>query len=313
MEQLGRTRVQLDDLLQVRQQLHQLGVPYQAGLASLLQGLHNSRLRGRGLEFDQVRPYQHGDDVRFIDWRVTARTGEVHSKTFQAEREHPVFIMVEQSSAMYFASQGNFKSVQAAYLASIFAWQAMANHDRVGGLVFGGQSPAIVKPQRHHKGVLRLLNQIAINNQKLSNPTASQNENPLKSALNTIRSMLRPESLLILICSHWHLNEQISASILALTRRYNLVLVPISDPLEYQLPSSPLLLFNQSRDFVQINSQQPVVNKHWQYRGWQRHHNWLKLAQQANLLLLPITTATSIKPQLELLLKHDGSSQHDFS
>ncbi len=301
MDSLGRTHIQLSDLLHAQQQLHASGLLCSNAAKSSLLGLHHSRLRGRGMEFDQVRAYQSGDDVRNIDWRVTARTGEAHSKVFQEEREHPVFLIVEQSPAMFFASQGNFKSVQAAYIASLLAWAAHANHDRVGGLVFSETPYAEIRPQRHQRGVLKLLSQLAQANQKLTDPSVSSENNPLQQALIYSRSILKPGSLIIIICDERNISSHTSALIQTLAQRFDLILVPISDPLEHQLPHSRGLVFQQATRFLTINGHQSNVGKQWQQLGEQYRQQWRKLAQQANLALFPLTTATSIAQQLTTL------------
>ncbi|MDM7856931.1 DUF58 domain-containing protein [Thiopseudomonas acetoxidans] len=291
----------MSDLLHAQQQLHASGLLCSNAAKSSLLGLHHSRLRGRGMEFDQVRAYQSGDDVRNIDWRVTARTGEAHSKVFQEEREHPVFLIVEQSPAMFFASQGNFKSVQAAYIASLLAWAAHANHDRVGGLVFSETPYAEIRPQRHQRGVLKLLSQLAQANQKLTDPSVSSENNPLQQALIYSRSILKPGSLIIIICNERNISSHTSALIQTLAQRFDLILVPISDPLEHQLPHSRGLVFQQATRFLTIDGHQSNVGKQWQQLGEQYRQQWRKLAQQANLALFPLTTATSIAQQLTTL------------
>jgi len=298
MDSLGRTHIQLSDLLHAQQQLQASGLLSGNAAKSSLLGLHHSRLRGRGMEFDQVRVYQSGDDVRNIDWRVTARTGEAHSKVFQEEREHPVFLMVEQSPAMFFASQGNFKSVQAAYIATLFAWAAHANHDRVGGLVFSETLYAEVRPQRYQRGILKLLSQLAQANQELKEPAPNSNNNPLQQALIYSRTILKPNSLIIIICDERNISPHTSALIQTLAQRFDLVLVPISDPLERQLPQSGGLLFQHDTRFLSINGHHSTISKQWQDRGNQYRQQWQKLAQQANLPLFPLSTTTSVAQQL---------------
>ena len=110
-------RVSLADLIEMRHRVREVQLFSTPSQRSPLIGLHHSKLRGRGVDFDQVRVYQAGDDVRTIDWRVTARTQEPHTKLFHEERERPIFIMVEQSRRLFFGSGLMFKSVLAAQAA----------------------------------------------------------------------------------------------------------------------------------------------------------------------------------------------------
>ncbi len=121
-------------------------------------GNYLSRFKGRGMEFDETRLYQPGDDIRSIDWRVTARTGKTHTKVFREERERPIFISVDNRPAMHFATRGVFKSVLAAKLAALLAWTAENHDDRIGGQVFSDNSCYELKPQNGKHGVLKLFN-----------------------------------------------------------------------------------------------------------------------------------------------------------
>ena len=117
-------RVSLAELIEMRHRVREVQLFSTPSQRSPLIGLHHSKLRGRGVDFDQVRVYQAGDDVRTIDWRVTARTQEPHTKLFHEERERPIFIMVEQSRRLFFGSGLMFKSVLAAQAASLIGWAA---------------------------------------------------------------------------------------------------------------------------------------------------------------------------------------------
>jgi uncharacterized protein (DUF58 family) len=103
---------------------------------SILAGRHSSKLRGRGLDFEEVRPYIPGDDIRNIDWRVTARTGKTHSKVFTEEKERPTFILLDQTSWMFFGSTRFAKSVSAAQAAALGAFYTIKRGDRTGGIIF---------------------------------------------------------------------------------------------------------------------------------------------------------------------------------
>jgi uncharacterized protein (DUF58 family) len=124
-------------------------------------GQYLSTLRGRGMEYDESRPYQPGDDIRQLDWRVTARTGKPHTKLFREERERPVFICVDYRRAMFFATKGVFKAVQAARLAALLAWRAQQQGDRVGGLVFADAIHHELPPRRNRTATLQWLKLLA--------------------------------------------------------------------------------------------------------------------------------------------------------
>ena len=160
-------RVTLAELIEMRHRVREVQLFSTPSQRSPLIGLHHSKLRGRGVDFDQVRVYQAGDDVRTIDWRVTARTQEPHTKLFHEERERPIFIMVEQSRRLFFGSGLMFKSVLAAQAASLIGWAALGHNDRVGGLVFGDNEHYEIKPRRSKQSLLQLLNRLVRVNQSL--------------------------------------------------------------------------------------------------------------------------------------------------
>ncbi|MFN3357522.1 MAG: DUF58 domain-containing protein, partial [Pseudomonas sp.] len=189
-------RVTLSELIEMRHRVREVQLFSTPSQRSPLIGLHHSKLRGRGVDFDQVRVYQAGDDVRTIDWRVTARTQEPHTKLFHEERERPIFIMVEQSCRLFFGSGQMFKSVLAAQAASLIGWAALGHNDRVGGLVFGDNEHYEIKPRRSKQSLLQLLNRLVRVNQSLHTQTRPEAD-ALGMALRRGREVLRPGSLVI--------------------------------------------------------------------------------------------------------------------
>ncbi|MDH0099302.1 DUF58 domain-containing protein, partial [Pseudomonas sp. GD04158] len=157
--------IDLAELIEMRHRVHEVPLFSTPARRSPLIGLHHSKLRGRGVDFDQVRVYQPGDDVRTIDWRVTARTQEPHTKLFHEERERPIFIIAEQSQRLFFGSGQCFKSVLAARAAALIGWAALGHNDRIGGLVFADNEHHEVKPRRSKQSLLQLLNLLARANQ----------------------------------------------------------------------------------------------------------------------------------------------------
>lgn len=123
--------------------------------------VRRSLFKGRGMEYDESRLYQPGDDVRHLDWRVTARTGKPHTKLFREERERPVFLWVDCRAPMFFATRGRFKSVAAAQIAALLAWSAVHDGDRIGSVIFTEGTHREIKPQRGKTGALRLFRELA--------------------------------------------------------------------------------------------------------------------------------------------------------
>lgn len=209
-----------------------------------ISGLHLSKMRGRGLDFEEFRPYQAGDDIRLIDWRVTARTNKPFTKVFREERERPVIIAVDQTHNMFFGSQVAFKSVLAAQAAALFCWLAIDNGDRVGGLVFSDWDSSLVRPKRSRRSALHLLNQVYQYNQELQHvkdPETHREPEPgfkpgLAHALGQIRRITKPGSTLYVISDFATLDEKALQYLSQLSQHNNVVCCMIYDALEESLP-----------------------------------------------------------------------------
>ena len=201
---------------------------------SKLAGSYLARSKGRGMEFDEVRHYQPGDDVRAIDWRVTARTGRVHTKLFREERERPVFILTDLSETMRFGSTLLLKSVQAAHLAALLGWHCKAQGDKLGGLVFSEQQHVLLKPLGRSKGVLRYLQALLdVHQQHQTNQGMT-----LASALAELRRVLRPGSLLYILSDFNQLDDEALRHLQVLKQHNEIHCCQLSDPLEQQLPDN---------------------------------------------------------------------------
>ena len=197
---------------------------------SIQSGGFLSAFTGRGMEFDETRIYQQGDDIRSIDWKVTARTGKAHTKLFREEREKPVFISVDSRPAMHFATRGVYKSVQAKKLAALLAWTASQKGDRIGGQVFSQTSCKEFKPQNGNHAVLHFLNALV-----MPEPAAN-NDFSLTQVLARLSRHVRPGSLVYIISDFRGLNEQAEHHLIKLSEHSDLVLILIYDPLEKNLP-----------------------------------------------------------------------------
>ena len=199
-------------------------------------GDYHSPFKGRGMEFDESRPYQHGDDIRNIDWRVTARTNETHTKLFREERERPVFVWVDFRRPMFFATRGSFKAVIAARLASLIAWSANFNGDRTGGVVFSENVHHELKPQRGKTGVLRLINNLVKHPAWQHYKERQTDKRSGSKALARLRRVARPGSMIFLLSDFRNLDDIALSQITTLSRNNDVVMIYIYDLLEKDLP-----------------------------------------------------------------------------
>jgi uncharacterized protein (DUF58 family) len=290
-------RVSLTELIEMRHRVREVQLFSTPSQRSPLIGLHHSKLRGRGVDFDQVRVYQAGDDVRSIDWRVTARTQEPHTKLFHEERERPIFILVEQSRRLFFGSGLMFKSVLAAQAAALIGWAALIHNDRVGGLVFGDNEHYEIKPRRSKQSLLQLLNRLVRVNQSLHTEIAADRD-ALGIALRRAREVLRPGSLVIVLCDERALSDAAEQQLSLLSRHCDLLLLPLSDPLDHALPAAGLLRFAERGAQLEMDTLNPELRQAYRAQGESRIARWELLAQKLRVLLMPLSTQREMVEQL---------------
>jgi uncharacterized protein (DUF58 family) len=199
-------------------------------------GIKVSKIKGRGIDFAEVRAYQPGDDIRAIDWRVTARKNKPHTKIFREERERPAVIYVDQSQHMFFGSKQRLKSVAAAELATRIAWQTLAAGDRVGGIVIDNEEQTLFRPFRTVKAVGRLLNKITIANNALKLKASKKNQDSKFLGLEQLRRLTQHNYKIYIISDFSGDIDRWSEQVKQLARHNQIVLAQIEDPLDKSLP-----------------------------------------------------------------------------
>jgi len=205
---------------------------------SLQTGAYVSRFRGRGMEFDESRPYQPGDDPRSIDWRVTARSTTAYTKLFREERERPVLIAVDLRARMHFATRGCYKSVSASRAAALLSWAAHHRGDRLGGLVFGDTTHRELKPRLGRQAALRFVHELVTHPdwQPATNAVEGSGAEPLTQAMSALRRVARPGSLVVFISDFTGFTRPAQAYLSAVARHSEVLAVFLNDPIERALP-----------------------------------------------------------------------------
>lgn len=284
----GLTYIETSQLISLHHEAEriQLGV---SKIRSLQSGSYRSRFRGRGMEFDEVRPYQPGDDVRTIEWRVTARTGKPHTKLFCEERERAVLLCVDLRQNMMFATQGAFKAVRACTAAALLGWSAEQGRDRIGGLIFSDHQHQEFRPKKGKPALIHLLKGLATHPAWKDQEDVTDTTN-LTQALTRMRRVASPGSLIFIISDFAQINDKDQAQIAQLAQHNELVLLFIYDPIEQELPPAgqyriridqqELTLDTQSKNQRQAHAQQFV----------QRLSILEQLAKRSNINLLSMPT-----------------------
>jgi uncharacterized protein (DUF58 family) len=200
----------------------------------LTAGGHVSSFKGRGVEFDESRPYQAGDDLRTIDWRVTARTGKPHTKVFREERNRPIIAWIDLRRPMMFATRGAYKAVIAAEAAALVAWSAVAHGDRLGGLVFSDTDHHELRPALGRRAALRLLRRICDSWQTPESAGAESVDTG--RALLRLTRVARPGSLICLISDFRNMSDDGERHLRRLAIHSDLLLIHVYDSIEAELP-----------------------------------------------------------------------------
>ena len=262
-----------------------------------------SALRGRGLEFEEVRAYQAGDDVRAIDWRVTARHGKPFTKLFREEREKPLLIVVDQRQPMFFGSRHCFKSKLAAYLGAWLAWSGLNQGDRIGGLIIGNRERREIRPRRSRKTAMAWLNTLLNFNRALQRDTHLINsEQSFVEALADLRRIAKPGSSLYLIsdfygCEHPQVREHLHA----IARHCEITALFIYDALERELPPPALYAVTDGSARVTIDSGGRKLREHHRL-AFDSHLQYTRqLLQSLAIPTLEISTAEPPLQQLTML------------
>jgi uncharacterized protein (DUF58 family) len=221
---------------------------------SLLAGRHASKLRGRGLDFEEVRQYIPGDDIRNIDWKVTARTGTTHSKVFNEEKERPTFMVLDQSSWMFFGSQRFVKSVSVAHTAAIGAFYTLKRGDRVGGIIFGDDGSDFFAPRRNKESLQYYLQSVVKWNSLLPLGNSTQpNTDLLNDILKQTAGVITHDYVITVISDFSAINEKTKELLKSMSYHNDVILVHLYDAFEESLPDGRLVLTDGRRQIVWDN------------------------------------------------------------
>lgn len=245
-------------------------LPHKKTRAHLVGG-HLSPFKGRGMEFAEVRLYQPGDDIRTIDWRVTARTGKAHTKIFQEERERPVYIVTDLQDTMFFGSRNRFKSTLACLHSARAFWAAFNTGNRVAGLFSTANEHIELKPSNRRQNGLRLLQRLMeLHNQRLESvyteaDAYSINQNSLQEMLMRLRHLVKGGSLIYIFSDFMNLNDDCRQHLTYLAQHNDIYGVMIADPLEASIPLPGQYTLTDGLSHIRIDaSNQRDMQQHQQ-------------------------------------------------
>ncbi len=226
----------LADLIALRHRAMRSALPVNRIATNPMSGQLRSTQQGRGIDFSEVRLYQPGDDIRSIDWKVTARTSKTHTKIFQEERERPVMILLDQGPSLYFGTQVRFKSVAAARLAALLGWVALDQGDRIGGIVYNRYDHREVRPRRNRKSLLRFIHDCIDFNHELQHNIQRAKAISLTNMIAAVQRTVRHGSLIFIISDFSEFDAETENRLGQLGRYNEIQGIQIFDPVESDLP-----------------------------------------------------------------------------
>lgn len=305
----------LAQLIDERHSGRQLNLLQRNRALSALSGPNKTNFRGRGIDFEEVRGYQPGDDIRTIDWRVTARTGAAHTKIFREERERPVLVVCDQRNAMFFGSQHCCKSVLACHAAALLAWAALEQGDRIGGLVFNDHSHNQVRPRRSRHSVLAYLNVLEDFNRQLplaAGPAATDappasDMQQFTTLLLELRRIARPGTAIFIVSDFiGALEKSALEHLYQLSRHTEITAIQCSDQLERDLPVSGRYRVTdgqQNADLFTGDSRlRRAFSERFQNHLTQLHADYSELG-------IPVIEMTTAQAPLQRLLPYYGDAR----
>jgi uncharacterized protein (DUF58 family) len=294
---------EFDELVRLRAHASGFSFLPRQPVHSILAGRYASRLRGRGLNFEELRAYLPGDDTRNIDWKVTARSSEPYVRVYTEEKDRPVWLLIDQRVSMFFASRGRMKSVVAAEAAAVAAWRALAQGDRCGAIVFGDDDLAVITPRRSEETVSRVLHAVVRRNQALNasldrSPTAGR----LDEALERCAALAPHDCLVCVISDGYGVSDRTQRHVTTIGRHNDVLMAFIYDQMEAELPKSGALSFVDPAGAFRFDSNRRRFREAFASDFTARLSNLEALSRKHAIPLLPLDTEHPVPDQLRALL-----------
>lgn len=299
----ARAFVTLDALLRLKHRARGFSFLPRQPVHSLLAGRHASRLRGRGLNFEELRHYIEGDDTRTIDWLATARLRSPYVRVYSEERDRPVLLLVDQRSAMFFGSRRAMKSVAAAEAAALAAWRVTSLGDRIGAVVFGDGDLVEIGPQGRDAGAVRVLSEVVRQNAALAPGAASAAAAAqLNAALRRAARTATHDWLVCLISDGAGADAETKRLVTRIAAHNDVLAVYVHDQLEFALPDLGVAVFASGERQIEADSSSATLRDRYAKEHADRRAKLAALSRERAIPVLPISTDRDVALQLRELI-----------
>ena len=306
-ERQAEVYADLDELMRLRFKASGFSFLPRQPIHSILSGRHASKLRGRGLNFEELRNYLPGDDTRNIDWKVTARTREPYIRVYTEEKDRTVWLLVDQRISMFFGSRWKMKSVVAAEAAAAAAWRVLSQGDRVGALIFDDSDLVVVPPHRSEERVAQILKQVVAKNHALNAKSGTEpGPGMLNKALKRVAALARHDCLICLIGDGTGIDADTRKYVTRLTEHNDVLSVFIYDPLEQSMPEAGRLVFSDGLSQLEFNTGERALREAFSQDFQQRVERMRTTSRRHAIPLLPVHTAAPVLDQVRDELGQHG-------
>jgi len=276
-------------------------------VGSVLAGRKRSRLRGRGLDFDELRHYRPGDDIRNMDWRITRRTGSPYVRVYTEEHDRPVWLVVDQRLAMFFGSRYQMKSVAAAEAAALTAWRVLGVGDRIGALIFNDDQHVIAKPSRSERSTMAWFERLVdYNNALVAHTDKASNPQALAEALNTLAPRLGHDGLVVIVSDFNGWNDACSNAVKSIRRTHDVVATLISDPMERDIGDAHKLVVSDGQYQLEIKATDSPAAQRYKADYQQRFNDLVTSLQRHAIPVIALSSDSDVARQLQRQLGSGG-------
>ena len=266
---------------------------------STLSGVNVSKLRGRGLNFEELRQYRPGDDIRSMDWKVTRRTGKPHVKVYTEEKERNVYLAIDQRQNMFFGSTHKMKSVIAAELAALIAWRVTDSGDRIGALIYNDESTHVIPAKRGKQHVINVLSELTKKNHALKVDDRKTDEaTSLNTMLKKLQNTAKNNALIILIGDGYGWNDSSSDYLKRLRQHNEIIACHIYDPLELNLPKMSQMIVSDGLQQIQFSSLTSSIQNAYSKAMQEQLARYSETAKKNRIPLITIDTLEPVEAQL---------------
>jgi uncharacterized protein (DUF58 family) len=297
------THANLNDLVRLSAKARGFSFLPRQPIHSILAGRHASRLRGRGLNFEEIRGYLPGDDVRTMDWKVTARTRSPHVRVYTEERDRPVLFIVDQRASMFFGSRRTMKSVTACELAALGAWKVLNQGDRVGALIFNDDDAVSVKPHRSRARVRQMLGaMVKMNHQLGQEDTKPAKPERLNEVLSQALQIAKHDYLVCIVSDAYGMNPETKRLLTLLSAHNDVINAFVYDPLEAALPDAGRLTMAGGDSQLEINTGSKQLRKQFAQDFEDRLARIKTVSRGRAIPVLPIETSRPVPEQVRDLM-----------